>query len=212
MEQLKRFWNAFKDIAIIFSFVVNFVLVVLLLVVGIPGLQAAFALKTGMVEPLLNNLDSAFVGLGEATVDTMVQIDESIPIQFDLLLDQSLPIDFTLLIEQDTVVITTAPVPLNLPARFNLPAGGGVINGTVSLALPTGMVMPVYLSMVVPVSQTIPVRMNVPVSETIPIQMAVPVHIRLGEAGLDPAVEELRAVFRPLKEQIESLPDGIEFR
>jgi hypothetical protein len=34
----------------------------------------------------------------------------------------------------------------------------------------------------------------------------------LGEAGLDPAVEELRAVFRPLKEQVESLPDGIEFR
>ena len=210
MEQMKRFWNAFKNIATIFSFVVNFVLVVLLLVVSIPGLQAAFALKTGMVEPLLNNLDSAFVGLGEATIDTTVQIDKPIPIQFDLLLDQSLPIDFPLLIEQDTIVIMTAPVPLNLPARFNLPGGGGVINGTVSLALPVGMVMPIHLSMIVPVSQTVPVRMNVPVSETIPIQMTVPVRIKLGEAGLDPAVEELRAVFRPLKEQVENLPNGIQ--
>ena len=211
MERLKRFWNAFKDIAIVFSFVVNFVLLVSLLVVSIPALRAVFALKTGMVEPLLNDLDTAFVGLGEATIDTTVEIDESIPIQFDLSLDQSLPIDFPLSIEQDTVVVMTAPVPLSLPARFNLPGGGGVINGTVSLSLPTGMVMPIRLSMVVPVSQTIPVHMVVPVNQTIPIQMAVPVHIELGEAGLDPAVEELRAVFHPLKEQIEGLPDGIEF-
>jgi len=73
------------------------------------------------------------------------------------------------------------------------------------------MLMPIRLSMVVPVSQTIPVRMNVPVSETIPIQMAVPVHIELGEAGLDPAVQELRAVFHPLREQIEALPDEVKF-
>jgi len=210
MEQMKRFWNAFNNIAIIFSFVVNFVLVVSLLVVSIPGLQAAFALKTGMVEPLLNNLDSAFVGLGEATIDTTIQIDESIPIQFDLPLDQSLPIDFQLPIEQDTVVIMTAPVPLNLPARFQLPGGGGVINGSVSLSLPVGMVMPIHLSMIVPVSQTIPVRLNVPVNQTVPIRMEVPVNIKLGEAGLDPAVEELRIVFRPLKEQVENLPNGIQ--
>ena len=211
MEWLKRLWNAFKNIAIIFSFVVNFVLVVALLVVSMPALRAVFALKTGLVEPLLNDLDAAFLGLGEATIDTDVQIDKRIPIRFDLLLDQQLPIDFPLSIEQPTVVVLTAPVPLNLPARFNLPGGGGVINGTVSLSLPTGMLMPIHLSMVVPVSQTIPVRMNVPVSETIPIQMAVPVHIELGEAGLDPAVQELRAVFQPLREQIEDLPDEVEF-
>jgi len=212
MDRLKRFWSAFKDIAIIFSFVVNFTLVVLLLVMSIPALQTAFALKTGMVEPLLNDLDTAFVGLGEATIDTTVQIDESIPILFDLPLDEPLLIDFPLPIEQDTVVVLTAPVPLNAPAQFNLPGGGGMINGSVSMNLPVGMRLPVHLSMVVPVSQTIPVRMNVPVSEMIPIQMTVPVHIKLGEAGLDPAVGELRAVFHPLKEQIESLPDGIEFQ
>ena len=209
MEWLKRFWNAFKDIAIIFSFAVNFVTVVLLLLIGVPAIQAVFALKTGLVEPLLNDLDAAFVGLGEATIDTTVQIDEPIPIQFNLPLSETMPINFQLSIEQNTAVVLNAPVPLNMPARFNLPGGGGVINGTVSLALPTGLRLPVYLSMVVPVSQTIPVRMNVPVNQTIPIQMEVPVHIKLGEAGLDPAVGQLRAVFYPLKEQIESLPDGI---
>jgi len=211
MERLKRFWNAFKDTAIIFSFVVNFVLVVALLVVSIPGIQAALALKTGMVEPLLNDLDTAFVGLGEATIDTEVSLDDSIPINFNLPIDQPLDIDFPLTIDQDTVVVLTAPVPLNLPAQFNLPGGGGMINGSVSLSLPTGTRLPIHLDMVVPVASTIRVRLDVPVSATIPIEMTVPVHIELGEAGLDPAVEGLRAVFEPLRVQIESLPDGIEF-
>jgi hypothetical protein len=212
MERIKRFWNAFKDVAIIFSFAVNFVTVILLLLISVPAIQAIFALKTGLVEPLLNDLDTAFVGLGEATIDTTVQIDKQIPIEFTMPLEQPLPIDFQLPIEQNTVVVLNAAVPLNLPARFTLPSGGGVINGSVSLSLPAGLPMPVHLSTVVPVTQTIPVRMDIPVNQTIPIQMTVPVHIRLGEAGLDPAVGELRAVFHPLRQQIESLPDGIEFR
>ena len=212
MERLKRFWNAFRDVAIIFSFVVNFVLVGLLLVLTLPALRTAFALKTGMLEPLLSDLDDAFVGLGEATIKADVGIDESIPIQFGLPLDQQLPIDFQLPIDQPTVVALTAPVPLNLPARFNLPGGCGVINGSVSLALPAGLRLPIQLGMVVPVSQTVPVRMDVPVSQTVPIAMTVPVSIKLGEAGLDPAVQELRAVFAPLRRQLEALPDGIEFR
>ena len=215
MERLKRFWNAFRDVAIIFSFAVNFVLVVLLLAVSLPALQAVFVLKTGMVEPLLNDLDAAFVGLGEATIDTSIPIENQLThIKFNLPLDQSLPIDFQLPIEQDTDVVLTAAVPLSLPAQFNLPGGGGMINGTVSLSLPAGLHLPIHLNMTVPVSQTIPVHMDVLVDQVVPITMTepVPVHIKLGEAGLDPAVEDLREVFRPLRVQIESLPDGIEFR
>ncbi len=211
MERLRRFWDAFRDIAIVFSFVVNFVMVVLLLVLSVPALQSAFALKAGLVEPLLNDLDAAFLGLSEATIDTIVQIkDEPIHIRFDMPLDQPMPIDFQLAIEQNTVVALNAPVPLNMPAQFTLPGGGGMINGSVSLNLPVGLSLPVHLSMVVPVSKTIPVRMNVSVDQTIPISMTVPVHIKLGEAGMDPAVQELRGVFLPLKEQIEALPDGIK--
>jgi len=54
--------------------------------------------------------------------------------------------------------------------------------------------------------------MDVPVDQMVPIAMTVPVQIKLGEAGLDPVVEELRESIRPVKEQIENLPDGIEFR
>ncbi len=210
-RRVRHFWSAFRDIAILFSFAVNFVLVLVLLIVTLPAIDTIFYLKTDLVEPLLNNLDTAFLGLGEATIDTTVQIDEPIPIQFDLPLDQPLPIYFDLAIEQDTNVVLQQSVPLyGLPAQFNLPGGGGMINGSVSLALPAGLQLPVHLSMVVPVSKTIPVRLNVPVSETVPIQMIVPVHITLGESGLDPVVNELRGALQPVQIQIESLPDGIE--
>jgi hypothetical protein len=212
MERATRFWNAFKNIAIVFSFTVNFIMVLALLVVTVPALRAVFAIKTGTVEPLLEDLDAAFVGLGEATINTTVNIDEPIGIQFELPLDQPLPIDFDLPITQNTDVYLTESVPLsNLPAKFNLPGGGGVINGSVSLSLPEGMRLPIRLNMTVPVSTTIPVRMDVPVDETIPIQMQVPVHIELGTAGLDPAVQDLRGVFLPLNEVVQGLPDGIEF-
>jgi len=194
MEGEKRFWKRFKDIAIVFSFIVNFVLVVALLIFAIPALK------------MLDNLDAAFVGLGDSTIETTIHIDQPAGIRFDLPLDQPLPIDFPLPIEQDTVVVLTAPVPLVLPATFNLPGGGGSINGTVNLSLPAGTQLPVHLSMVVPVQATIPVKMLVPVDQSVPIQMDVPVSIRLGESGLDPAVERLRAVFRPLRPQLDWLP------
>lgn len=208
---VERLWNGFKNVAIVFSFLVNFILVVALLVFTVPGIRAAFALKNGLVEPLLRNLDAAFVGLGDSTINTTIPINQPTRIRFDLPLDQQLPINFPLSIEQDTVVMLNAPVPLVLPATFNLPGGGGSIHGTVNLSLPAGTRLPIHLSMIVPVSATIPVQMLVPVDQDVPIRMDVPVSIKLGESGLDPAVEQLRAVFRPLQAQLDRLPDGIEF-
>jgi hypothetical protein len=210
MEHLKPVWQAFKNIAILFSFAVNFILIITLLLIGMPSLRLALALNSGVVKPMLADLDAAFVQLGASTIDTTIPIDQSIPIQFDLPLDQQLPITFQLPIEQDTVVTLQQPVPLNnLPAQFTLPGGGGAINGSVSLSLPAGVRLPIHLSTTVPVSKTIPVQMTVPVSETIPIQMDVGVSIPLGEAGLDPAVQGLRDVFRPLHERVEELPDDV---
>lgn len=211
MERLKPLWQAFKDVAIVFSFAVNFIVVITLLLVGMPAARLGLALNSGMVKPMLRSLDAAFVRLGESTIDTTIPINEPVPIRFDLPLDQQLPIDFQLSIEQDTVVTLQQPVPLNnLPARFTLPGGGGAINGSVSLSLPAGVRLPIHLSTVVPVNQTVPVQLTVPVSETVPIQMDVPVTIALGEAGLDPAVQDLRAVFRPVRTRLNTLPDDIQ--
>ena len=210
-EQDRRagLWGAFKNVAIVFSFVVNLVLVIVLLVLLVPGVQTLLVLRNNLLEPLVSDLDGAFVSLGEATIDTTVQIDESIPINFVLPLDESLPISFDLEIDQNTTVVLTEQVPLYAQARFTFPDGGGEINGTVSLALPQGMALPVHLNMVVPVRQSIPVQLNVPVSQQVPIQMDVPVSITLGESGLDPVVGELRQSLVPARRVVDELPSTL---
>ncbi|HOT90281.1 MAG TPA: hypothetical protein PLJ78_00840 [Anaerolineae bacterium] len=177
-----RLWNAFKNIAIIFSFIVNFVLVLVLLLS--PG--PVFMAKSQVAEPLLLDLDSAFASLGKTVIRSTVYITDTMPVVFDLPL------------AQNTQVVLVAPVPLQAPATFVLPGGGGAINGTVQLALPQGMALPVALNLMVPVSTTVPVIMQ------------VPVEIPLAEAGMAPAIEQLRAVFWPITGALQSLPDTPE--
>ncbi len=199
-----------QNFAITFSFIVNAITVVLLILGAFPAIQAALFVKDETVEPLLNDLDAAFVELGKSEIVTDIQIDEQVNITFDLPLDQPLPIDFPLPIQQDTAVMLTERVPLyNLPATFVLPGGGGQINGMVSLALPAGMYLPIRLDMTVPVTSTIPVRMNVPVDQQVPIRMTVPVRINLGESGLQPAVDDLRRAIQPISTTVQSLPEGM---
>ncbi len=176
------FWGAFKNIAIIFSFTVNFILVLVLLLSPAP----LFMAKNQIAEPILNDLDAAFVALGETVISQTIIVDTTIPISF------------TLPLKQDTNVILVAPVPLQAPATFYLPGGGGAINGTVSLSLPTGMVLPINLNMDIPVNSTIPVILNVPVM------------INLNAAGMQPAIDKLRGVFSPINVTLQSLPDSPE--
>lgn len=208
-ERLDRMWRAFANFAILFSFIVNCVLVLTLLLAIGPLLQ----MKSSLLEPLFHNLDQAFLGLAETNIRTTVSVDQPIGIRFDLPLDQPLDLNFELPIRQQTQVRLTAPTRVeNVQISFYLPGGGGVINGTGSIVLPQGAVLPVELDMVVPVQKTIPVQMTVPVSQSVPVEMSIPVSIQLGEAGLDPAVQRLRDVFTPVRALVESLPDGFRFK
>ncbi len=208
-ERRNRTWQKFANFAIIFSFIVNCVLVSTLVL----SIGPLLYMKSSFLEPLLRDLDQAFLGLAETNIETTVDVDQTIPIRFDLPLNQPLDLDFELPIRQQTQVRLTAPARVeNVQISFRLPGGGGVINGTGSIVLPPGTVLPVELDMVVPVEKTIPVQMTVPVSQTIPIQMTIPVRIQLGEAGLDPAVQQLRDVFTPLRVMVESIPDGFRIK
>ena len=208
-QRLKGYWRAFANIAIVFSFIVNLILVLVLLLAIVPLLQ----LKSDFVEPLLDDLDLAFQGLGETTIRADVGVEETIPISFTQPMSQPLTLDFMLPINQSTEAVLSTDVRLdNLPATFTFPGGGGEINGTVSLNLPEGQPLPVWLRMEVPVQRTIPVIMDIPVDQDVPIRMVIPVNIKLGEAGLDDAVQDLRDVFAPVNESLDRLPDGIRFR
>ncbi len=175
------FWDAFKNLAIIFSFTVNFVLVVvLLLVLG----WVLFPAKTDVVEPMLDNLQGAVNALDDATIFRTISIDEQVPVSF------------TLPLNQPTTVVLSKDVELVRPATFFLPGGGGSINGTVVLNLPTGLELPILLDLDVPVNNVIPVKF--PVKVTIPLK----------ETELNQVVVELNNVLEPVRKLLDDLPDG----
>jgi len=179
-SEVKKIWSAFKTFAILFSFVVNFVLIIIVLLSPEP----IFSTKSEIAEPLLLDLDSAFAALGDTTIQTTVQINHMLPISFDLPL------------QQQTSVILNEAVPLQVPATFYLPSGGGSINGVVSLALPSGQALPVTLDL------------TIPVESTIPVVFSLPVEIELYDAGMGPAIDQLRSVFAPITSFVQELPDS----
>lgn len=112
MGFLRRLWGAFKNIAILFSFTVNLILVIVL---ALLYLQLSSLKST--VNQTVARLEEIAQDLGSTHISTTIPIRQSVPVAFEL------PV------QQDTVVVTLAPVPITTAATFQLPGGGGTING-----------------------------------------------------------------------------------
>ena len=175
------FWEAFKNLAIVFSFTVNLILVIVLLLLV---QSVTFPTKTDVVEPMLDNLQGAVNALDDATIVRTISIDEQVPV------------NFTLPLKQSTTVVLSRDVEINRPAQFVFPAGGGYIQGNVILTLPAGQELPILLDM------------DVPVNNQIPVQFPVEVTIPLRETELNRVVIELNSVLGPVRDLLDSLPDG----
>jgi len=176
-------WQAFKTVAIIFSFAINIVVLILLLAI----LPLVLPLVDSVVKPLVGGLNDSFVDMSEATISRTIEVNDEIDIAF------------TLPLETETVVKVTDNVPLtSVPTTFVLPGGGGQINGWVTLELPAELELPVQLSLEVPVEQTIPVN------------LAVSVDIPLSETELGKPFNTLVGLFSPLDRTIKNLPDSNE--
>ncbi|MER3401548.1 MAG: hypothetical protein C4313_10610 [Thermoflexus sp.] len=173
----RRLWEAFKTVAILFSFAVNLTLVTALLL-----LYSHLATLKGTVNETVARLEGIVQDLGGARISTTIPIRQAVPVAFEL------PV------QQDTVVVTLAPVPITTAATFQLPGGGGTINGTVFINLPPGTRLPVRLNMTVPVRTQIPVNFD------------QPVNIALGASGLDPVVTKLLALLRDLQAVLDLIP------
>ncbi|MBN1963410.1 MAG: hypothetical protein JW910_02115 [Anaerolineae bacterium] len=178
MQRMKWFWNAFKNFAILFSFIMNIVLVLVLLIV----IMQIFQIKNGILEPLIDGLHASFVGLDEATIDRIIPVRAEIPVVFDLPLNQ------------DTVVVLNQGVPVQANARFVLPGEGGSISGTVSIVLPPGLELPVHLSLDVPVETSVAADLNV--RAVIPLE----------ETQLHDAFVHLRNILDPFVRALDNLP------
>ena len=173
-------WRAFKNFALIFSFSVNLVIVIALLLIVGWGLSP---MKTGVIEPLLDNLQTAVTALDTATIVRTIPIDEQVPV------------NFVLPVEKSTTVILSQEVELVRPATFLLPDGGGTINGTVLLDLPKGLELPILLDL------------DVLVDNVIPVQFPFEVTIPLRETELNRVTVELNGVLGPVRQLLDDLPD-----
>lgn len=178
MQRFRVWWNSFKTVALLISFTINMVLIIVLLLV----LMQIFQIKNGILEPLIDGLHANFVGLDEAVIVRTIPVEDQIPVTFDLPLNQS------------TNVILTQDVPLAASATFTLPGGGGVINGRVDIVLPKDLVLPVQLNMTVPVDTQIPI--NLPVAVEIPLK----------ETQLHEPFDNLRGLLEPYVRVIDNLP------
>jgi hypothetical protein len=133
---------------------------------------------------MLDNLQGAVNALDDATIVRTISIDEQVPV------------NFTLPLKQSTTVVLSRDVEINRPAQFVFPAGGGYIQGNVILTLPAGQELPILLDM------------DVPVNNQIPVQFPVEVTIPLRETELNRVVIELNSVLGPVRDLLDSLPDG----
>lgn len=180
MQRFRVWWNSFKAVAILFSFFLNFVSIIVLLLV----LMQLFQIKNGILEPLVDGLHANFVGLDEAVIERTIPVEDDIPVVFDLPLNQS------------TGVVLTADVPIAANATFTLPGGGGAINGRVDIVLPRGLVLPVQLDMIVPVNTYLPI--------SLPVEVSIP----LNETQLHEPFDNLRELLDPYVRLIDNLPGG----
>lgn len=165
---------------VIFSFIVNIVLVIVLLVLGL----LIFQIKSQVAQPLVAGLHSSFIGLDNATIDW------TIPVRDSITLNTVIPLNTC------TTVTLNDNVPLVVNANIVLPGVGNLNNAQVNLSLPNGLPLPICLNLEVPVT-----NLEVPVS--LDVRAVIP----LRETQLHDVAQNLRLLFEPLAVGLTNLPD-----
>ena len=177
MRVLRAIGKFFWRFMVIFSFIVNIVLVVVLLILGV----LLFDIKNNVAEPLVGGLHSSFVGLNEATIDWTIPVRDTVPVNLDIPL------------ETNTTVTLTQAVPLTVTANIVAP-GLTVSNAQVTLELPQGLDLPVALDL------------DVAVRDELPVSLDVRAVIPLEGTQLNDVAQNLQLLFEPFARALNS-PD-----
>lgn len=181
MRLLRAIGKFFWRFMVIFSFIVNLILVLVLIGAGI----LIFEIKNEVAEPLIDGLHSSFVGLDQATIDTIIPVRDEIQVVLDI------PI------QENTVVVLNEPVPLTVAALIDLPGINAYgVTATVNLTLPQGLELPVALDF------------NVNVDQPLPISLDVRAVIPLENTQLHDVAENLRLLFEPFSRSLDNLPNN----
>ncbi len=163
-----------------FSLILNFILIGLIIVLG----RELFTLKKIVEDGVVGGLYYNFILMDQATISTTIEVQDNIPVQFDLL------------INQETTVILTQPTSVQ-GATVTLSTGGlNIVQAPTNIILPAGTKLPIKLDMVVPVNTTIP------------ITLTVPVNIPLNQTELHIPFVGLQKVMAPFYDLLNNLPDS----
>ncbi|NDJ63266.1 MAG: hypothetical protein GYB67_19250 [Chloroflexi bacterium] len=181
MRALRAIGSFIKNFMILFSFIVNLVLVIVLLVAGL----LLTDINSQVLRPLIAGLHSSFVGLDESTIDWTIPVRDRIPVQL------------TVPLQTETTVTLTEAVPLAVVANITLPGVGVLNNATVNLSLPRGLDLPVNLDLLVPIDEQLDVSLDV--------RAVIP----LRETQLHDPVNNLRLLLEPVVRALYNAPEDL---
>ncbi len=183
MRVLRGIGRTIWRFMVIFSFVVNVVLVVVLVALGL----LIFEIKNNIAQPLIGGLHGTAVGLRDATIDWTIPVRDNIPVNLNIPL------------QTDTIVRLTAPVPLQVNATIDLPGINAFgVSANVNLQLPAGLELPVALDLMVPVRERLDVALDV--------RAVIP----LAKTQLVDPVTNLGLLFEPLAVALHNLPSNFD--
>lgn len=160
---------AFWSVGAFLSILLNIILLVAVIVLA----RQLFTIKNMVTNDVVGGLYYNFLLMDQATIQTTVQVEDTIPVQFDLPLKQ----DTVVILSEDTL-IQGATVSLNT-------GGLNIVKAPTDIVLPKGTKLPIQLDL------------SVPVDTEIPISITVPVEIPLAETELHEPFTGLQDVVSP---------------
>jgi len=183
---------------VIFSFIVNLVLIIVLLVLGI----LIFEIKNNVADPLVQGLHRTAVGLDKATIDWTIPVRDTLGIDLQVPINQQTILSTVTEyngepvapIAGETLVTLTRDVPLTINNAFINSPDLTLRNAQVNITLPAGTSLPVSLDLEVGLETDIPVALDV--RAVIPIE----------ETQLTDPINTLKLLFEPLAIGLHNLP------
>ncbi len=145
-----RFGPPFWTVTGILSLVVNAVLIGILLAIlrMLGGIQlTANDASAGLLGGLFDNFEK----MDRAHIVSVIPIQNTIPVQFDLQLNQQTNVVLSQDVTIDNALVTVETGGLN------------ITQARTTIVLPQGTTLPILLNLTVPVNTTVPVVMDVPV-------------------------------------------------
>lgn len=175
----------FMRFAIYFSFVMNAIL--LLVVVVLVAL--IFQIRNLIGVPLIGGLYDSFIQMDQATiianvpVDDTIMVNDTVPVNFDLPLQTATMVELAedAPIDGATIYLNGQPVPL-------------------SLVLRKGTKLNMNLNLIVPVRQNLPIQLKVPV------KLNVAVNIPLKDTELHQPFANLANIIGPYDAMLDATP------